>query len=74
MFERVAGALHAITPNSDWFTELSSSLLIGQSNCFDCGFTTLDWKPLHENRRIHHLKWQALLQENRDENCTNCYG
>ena len=31
-----------ITSSFDWFTGLSSSFLIGQSNYFGFGFTTLD--------------------------------
>ena len=31
--------LHAMTSNSDWFTELFSCLVIGQSDCFGFRFT-----------------------------------
>ena len=37
-FSRALRRLHEIASNSDWLTELSSSLVIGQSNCF--GFST----------------------------------
>ena len=37
-----AGRLRVITSSSDWFTGLSPSILIGQSNYFGFGFTTLD--------------------------------
>ena len=45
-FSRAWRRLQVITSVSDWFTELSSSLVIGQSNCFGFGFTTLNWKSL----------------------------
>ena len=41
-FSRAWRRLHVITSNSDWFTELSVSLVIGQSSCLGFGFTTLD--------------------------------
>ena len=42
-FSRALCRLRVITSSFDWFTGLSPSLLIGQSNYFVFGFTTLDW-------------------------------
>lgn len=40
--------LRALFPalGADWFTEVSASLVIGQSNCFAFGFRTLIWNWL----------------------------
>ena len=38
--------LRVISSSFDWFTGLSPSFLIGQSNYFGFGFTTLDWNSL----------------------------
>ena len=39
--------LRVIASSFDWFTGLSPSFLIGQSNYFGFGFTTLDWNLLY---------------------------
>ena len=44
-FSRALCRLHVITSSFDWFTGLCPSFLIGQSNFFGFGFTTLIWKP-----------------------------
>ena len=41
-FSRALCRLRVITSSFDWFTGLSPSFLIGQSNSFGFGFTTLD--------------------------------
>ena len=41
-FSRALCKLRVITSSFDWFTGLSPSFLIGQSNYFGFGFTTLD--------------------------------
>ena len=40
-FSRALCRLRVITSSFDWFTEFSPSFLIGQSNYFGFGFTTL---------------------------------
>ena len=45
-FSRALCRLRVITSGFDWFTALSPSFLIGISNYFGFGFTTLIWKPL----------------------------
>ena len=45
-FSRALRQLHVITSCFDWFTWLSVSFVIGWSDYFGFGFTTLDWKPL----------------------------
>ena len=49
--KRFAPPFHPITSSFDWFNVLSVSYVIGQSNYFGFGFTTLRRKPLYP---IHH--------------------
>ena len=46
-FSRALCRLRVITSSFDWFTGLSPSFMIGQSNYFDFRFTTLDWNSLY---------------------------
>ena len=46
-FSRTLRQLRVITSRFDWFTGLSPSFLIGQSNYFGFGFTTLDRNSLY---------------------------
>ena len=46
-FSRALCRLRVITSSFDWFTGLSPSFLIGQSNHFGFGFTTLDLNSLY---------------------------
>ena len=46
-FSRVWRRLHVFALSSDWFIGLSASAVIGQSNYFGFGFTTLKRKPLY---------------------------
>ena len=39
--------LSVITSSFDWFTVLCVFFVIGLSNYFGFGFTTLNWKPLY---------------------------
>ena len=45
-FSRALRQPHVITSSYDWFNVLSVSYVIGQSNYFGFGFTTLKRKPL----------------------------
>ena len=45
-FSRPLRRLHVFASRFDWFTGLSVSFVIGQSNYFGIGFTTLILKPL----------------------------
>ena len=45
-FPRAWRRLHVFPSSSDWFIELFTTVLIGQSNNFSFGITTLNWKPL----------------------------
>ena len=47
-FSRALRQPHVITSSFDWFNVLSVSYVIGQSNYFGFGFTTLKRKPLYE--------------------------
>ena len=44
---RASGALQVIARNCDWFMELFVPVVIGRSNCFGFGFSTVIWKPLY---------------------------
>ena len=46
-FSRALCRLGVIISSFDWFTGLSPSFLIGQSNYFGFGFTTLNWNSLY---------------------------
>ena len=45
-FSRALLRLHVFASSFDWFTGLSVSFVIGQSDYFGFGFTTLIWKLL----------------------------
>ena len=47
-FSRALYRLRLITSSFDWFTGFSPSFLIGQSNYFGFGFTTLDWNSFYQ--------------------------
>ena len=47
-FSRALCRLCVIPSSCDWFTELSPSFFIGQSNYFGSGCMTLDWNSLFE--------------------------
>ena len=46
-FSRALHQPHVVTSSFDWFNVLSVSYVIGQSNYFGFGFTTLKRKPLY---------------------------
>ena len=46
-FSRALRQLHVITTSFDWSTVMFMALVIGQSNYFGFGFTTLNRKPLY---------------------------
>ena len=52
-FSRALRQPHVITSSFDWFNVLSVSYVIGQSNYFGFGFTTLKRKPLYIEYPIH---------------------
>ena len=45
-FSRAWRRLHVFASSSDWFIGLFTTDVIGQSNYFGFGITTLNWKPL----------------------------
>ena len=49
-FSRALSELHVIARNCDWFMELSAPVVIGRSNFFGFGFSTVIWKPLYFER------------------------
>ena len=49
-FSRALCRLRVITSSFDWFTGLSTSFLIGQSNYFGFGFAILNWNSLYLHR------------------------
>ena len=46
-FSRASSELQVIARNCDWFMALFVPVLIGRSNCFAFGFSTVIWKPLY---------------------------
>ena len=56
-FSRALRQPHVITSSFDWFNVLSVSYVIGQSNYFGFGFTTLKRKPLyHKKNKLLHTQ------------------
>ena len=49
-FSRAWSELHVIARNCDWFIALFPPVVIGRSNCFGFGFSTVIWKPLYCRR------------------------
>ena len=45
-FSRASSELQVIARNCDWFMALFVRVVIGRSNCFGFGFSTVIWKPL----------------------------
>ena len=45
-FSRASSELHVIAKNCDWFMALFVRVVIGRSNCFGFGFSTVICKPL----------------------------
>ena len=46
-FSRASSKLQVIARNCDWFIALPAPVVIGRSNCFGFGFSTVIWKPLY---------------------------
>ena len=46
-FSRSLSELQVIATNCDWFIALFDPVVIGRSNWFDFGFSTVIWKPLY---------------------------
>ena len=64
VFSRALRRSRAIASKSDWLIALFVSAVIGESNCFGFGFTTLNWKALQipvSDLPIVHI-YQKLLQ------------
>ena len=45
-FSCASSELQVIARNCDWFIALPAPVVIGRSNCFGFGFSTVIWKPL----------------------------
>ena len=61
--------LRVITSSFDWFTGLSPTFLIGQSNYFGFGFTTLNWKLLFPQFNIWFISYitSSLIHSPREQ-------
>ena len=59
-FSRTLCQVRVITSSFDLFTGLSPSFLIGQSNYFGFGFTTLDWNSITEI--MHDLSQEPKIR------------
>ena len=75
-FSRALRQPHVITSSFDWFNVLSVSYVIGQSNYFGFGFTTLKRKPLYTVPDLYILIGSlSNCDDNSGENITqkfNC--
>ena len=59
---RASGALQVIARNCDWFMELFVPVVIGRSNCFGFGFSTVISKPLYcQTNDFSILWWKPTL-------------
>jgi len=47
-FSCASSELQVIARNCDWFIVLPAPVVIGRSNCFGFGFSTVIWKPLYK--------------------------
>ena len=47
-FSRASSELQVIARNCDWFIALFVPVVIGRSNCFGFGFSTVIWKLLYD--------------------------
>ena len=62
-FSRALRQPHVITSSFDWFNVLSVSYVIGQSNYFGFGFTTLKRKPLYGKQKPNLVLVVVLILE-----------
>ena len=60
-FSRALRQPHVITSSFDWFNVLSVSYVIGQSNYFGFGFTTLKRKLLYEDVNTKKMEVTIVL-------------
>ncbi len=54
-FSRSSCQLHVFASSFVWFTGLCVSFVIGWSNYFGFGFTTLNWKLLYYRKLMMHV-------------------
>ena len=64
-FSRALSKFQVIAKNSDWFIALSAPVLIGGSNYFDIGFSTVIRKPLYDTRGFTELLCKPLKKRAR---------
>ena len=50
-FSRASSELQIIAKNCNWFIALPATVVIGRSNCFGFGFSTVIWKLLYQAYR-----------------------
>ena len=55
-FSRASSELQVTASNCDWFIALFVSVVIGRSNCFGFGFSTVIWKP---KTALLHNDWNT---------------
>ena len=59
-FTCASSELQVIARNCDWFIALPAPVVIGRSNCFGFGFSTVIWKLLDSDRSIDLLNLQII--------------
>ena len=61
-FSRASSELQVISRNCDWLIALFAPVVIGRSNCFGFGFSTVIWKLLYSTNetqnqnQLHHVR------------------
>ena len=58
-FSRASSELQVIARNCDWFIALFAPVVIGRSNCFGFGFSTVIWKPRYNDDLLACLRCSA---------------
>ena len=61
-FSRASSELQVIARNCDWFIALPVPVVIGRSNCFGFGFSTVIWKPL-SSTLVHNLVGSLVAED-----------
>ena len=60
-FSRPSSELHVIARNCDWFIALHARVVIGRSNCFGFGFSTVISKSLYHRNWFRFELWLSRM-------------
>ena len=59
---RALSELQEIARNCDWFIAPFVPVVIGRSNCFGFGFSTVIWKPLYDNLTLKEFSQDTTIK------------